>query len=154
MRRYGLRGGVLRRRRGLRFRWQLDGWNGLFLVPVVFEAGCVRIWGGRPAHPRREDKLRRFFACGLDEDHIAVRPIEETAKNFAGGAGTVLAKDPFFVYSASDFDSCEAGDLPQDLIEAGVGSRDDEFVVDVRDVCPSGGELPRRRRRCRCNAGR
>lgn len=116
---------------------------------------CVWIGWSGAAHTWCEDQFRRFFSCCLDEDHVAVRSIEKVTKNFADRTGTIVSEDTLFVYSTGDLDAREAGDIAEGLIQAGVGSRDDELIIDERDVCAARGALRwrHRSRRSSCDAG-
>jgi hypothetical protein len=91
------------------------------IVCIVVESRGVRIGRGRSAGSGSEDELGSLVADACNEEHVGGCAVEQGIEYIRGLAGAVVSEDAFLGYSAGDLDSGETGDLPKDLIEAGVG---------------------------------
>lgn len=124
------------------------------LVAAVVESGGVGVGWGGASRARSEDEFGRLAACGLEEQHVASGAVEKCVEDVVGRVGAVVAEDALVDDSAGDLDSGEAGDVAEDLVEAGVGCGDGDLTVDVRDIGAVRWGLRRCEWGCRCCCGR
>lgn len=82
---------------------------------------------------RGEDEFSEAVGRALDEEHVAAGAIEERGNDLGGVVGAVGSEDPLVCYAAGDFHRGLAGDLAEDLVEAGVAGGDGEEVIGQRN---------------------
>ncbi len=118
---------------------------GRWLHPAGF-FGLDRTWSGRgrAALPGGEDELRLAGVGGLPIEQVGACPFEQRGQDVCWLAGAVSPEDMLIEDSAGNFHAGKAGDLAQDLIEAGVVRDDCDLAVAI-------GYL--RGRECRANRG-
>ena len=118
-----------------------DAWRRGVLRFLVVETRGIGVRWGDSASAGGEDELCWFWTGALNDEHVAAGAVEEGREDLAGGCGTVGAEDALIGDAAGDLHAGEAGDVAQDLVEAGVVSGDGEEPICVLDVGAVGGAL-------------
>ena len=77
----------------------------------------------------------------MNDEHVATCAVEKGREDLARRCGTIGAEDALVGDAASDLHAGEAGDVAQDLIEAGVVGVDGEKAICVLDVGAVSGAL-------------
>ena len=96
----------------------------------------------------------------MNEDHVAAGTVEQRRQDLIRRSWAVIAKDALIFDAAGDLHSGVCGDLPENLVEAGIVGGDGERAIGVGDLGSVGRKLRwskrygRRRWCCCCRRGR
>jgi len=90
----------------------------------------------------------------MGNEHVAASAVEQFRKNLWKRSGAVLAEDAFVDDATRDLDSRHAGDLTENLVQAGVVGGDGEGIVGIGDLGTLGRLLRGGKRVVRCRRGR
>lgn len=108
--------------------------SGLFGFGTFVKGGCIRIWRSRAALAWSKDEFLRGGSVGMGKEHVAVGTVEQLCQNLCEGGWSILSEDTLVGDAACDLECCSAGDLTENLVEAGVVCRDGKGVVRVGDL--------------------
>jgi len=121
---------------------------------MIVEGSRVRIRRGWAALARGEDEFGRSVSVWMGNEHVAASAVEQFRKNLWKRSGAVLAEDAFVDDATRDLDSRHAGDLTENLVQAGVVGGDGEGIVGIGDLGTLGRLLRGGKRVVRCRRGR